>query len=326
LRNLLENEKEKPQIRLSASWLLKQWGEEVPIWTAEVDKQGKIALSIIAENDLPATVIEELEDGINLEIVEVPGGEFWMGSPEGEEGAYPNERPQHKVKVSPFLISRYPITQSYWWVVASSFPKVELDLNPDPSQFKGDLRRPVESITWYEAVEFCQRLSRWSLEKGQGYQYRLPSEAEWEYACRAVISELTLAEWNQKYNQPFHFGEKISPALANYLETLRGKTTTVGRFQVANLFGLYDMHGNVLEWCTDHWYKKYEDAPNDGSAWLSENEANEANFRLLRGGSFRITPDYCRSAARYQERPNLRSDRIGLRVVASSRTVYSVNS
>jgi formylglycine-generating enzyme required for sulfatase activity len=325
LRNLLEDEKEKAQIRLSASWLLKQWGEEVPIWTAEVNKQGNIALSIIAENELPATVIEELEDGINLEIVEVPGGEFWMGASEGEEGSYPNERPQHKVKVSPFLMGKYLVTQAQWRVVAS-LPKVERNLNPEPSHYKGNSCRPVERISWHEAVEFCERLSRWSQEKGKGYQYRLPSEAEWEYACRAVISELTLAEWNQKYNQPFHFGEKISPALANYLETLRGKTTTVGRFQVANLFGLYDMHGNVLEWCTDHWYKKYEDAPNDGSAWLSENEANEANFRLLRGGSFRITPDYCRSAARYQERPNLRSDRIGLRVVASSRTVYSVNS
>jgi formylglycine-generating enzyme required for sulfatase activity len=327
LRNLLENEKEKPQIRLSASWLLKQWGEEVPIWTAEVDKQGKIALSIIAENDLPATVIEELEDGINLEIVEVPGGEFWMGSPEGEEGAYPNERPQHKVKVSPFLISRYPITQSYWWVVASSFPKVELDLNPDPSQFKGDLRRPVESITWYEAVEFCQRLSRWSLEKGQGYQYRLPSEAEWEHACRSVISEESIQNLKSKIQNPayppYHFGQKIDPALANYAETARGRTTPVGRFQAANSYGLYDMHGNVWEWCADHWHDSYEGAPDDGSAWLSE---NENNYRLLRGGSWSYNPQHCRSATRHRNYPVSRTYNIGLRVVASSRTVYSVNS
>jgi energy-coupling factor transporter ATP-binding protein EcfA2 len=189
LRNLLENEKEKAQIRLSASWLLKQWGQEVPIWTAEVDKQGKIALSIIAENDLPATVIEELEDGINLEIVEVPGGEFWMGSPEGEEGAYPNERPQHKVKVSPFLMGKYLVTQAQWRVVAS-MPKIERDLNPEPSYYKGYSRRPVECISWYEAVEFCERLSHWSQQKGKGYQYSLPSEAEWEYACSqlSVIS------------------------------------------------------------------------------------------------------------------------------------------
>jgi formylglycine-generating enzyme required for sulfatase activity/energy-coupling factor transporter ATP-binding protein EcfA2 len=327
LRNLLENEKEKPQIRLSASWLLKQWGEEVPIWTAEVDKQGNIALSIIAENDLPATVIEELEDGINLEMMEIRGGEFWMGSPEGEEGAYPNERRQHKVKVFPFLISRYPITQSYWWVVASSFPKVELDLNPDPSQFKGDLRRPVESITWYEAVEFCQRLSRWSLEKGQGYQYRLPSEAEWEHSCRSVISEESIQNLKSKIQNPayppYHFGQKIDPALANYAETARGRTTPVGRFQAANSYGLYDMHGNVWEWCADHWHDSYEGAPDDGSAWLSE---NENNYRLLRGGSWSYNPQHCRSATRHRNYPVSRTYNIGLRVVALPRTIYSVNS
>ncbi len=327
LRNLLENEKEKPQIRLSASWLLKQWGEEVPIWTAEVDKQGNIALSIIAENDLPTTVIEELESGINLEMLEIPGGEFWMGSREGEEGAYPNERQPHKVKISTFLISRDAITQSYWWVVASSFPKVELDLNPDPSQFKGDLRRPVESITWYEAVEFCQRLSRWSLEKGQGYQYRLPSEAEWEYACRSVISEESIQNLKSKIQNPayppYHFGQKIDPALANYAETARGRTTPVGRFQAANSYGLYDMHGNVWEWCADHWHDSYEGAPDDGSAWLSE---NENNYRLLRGGSWSYNPQHCRSATRHRNYPVSRTYNIGLRVVASSRTVYSVNS
>ncbi|MDB9403844.1 SUMF1/EgtB/PvdO family nonheme iron enzyme [Microcystis sp. CS-574] len=327
LRNLLENEKEKPQIRLSASWLLKQWGEEVPIWTAEVNKQGNIALSIIAENDLPTTVIEELESGINLEMLEIPGGEFWMGSREGEEGAYPNERQPHKVKISTFLISRDAITQSYWWVVASSFPKVELDLNPDPSQFKGDLRRPVESITWYEAVEFCQRLSRWSLEKGQGYQYRLPSEAEWEYACRSVISEESIQNLKSKIQNPayppYHFGQKIDPALANYAETARGRTTPVGRFQAANSYGLYDMHGNVWEWCADHWHDSYEGAPDDGSAWLSE---NENNYRLLRGGSWSYNPQHCRSATRHRNYPVSRTYNIGLRVVASSRTVYSVNS
>jgi energy-coupling factor transporter ATP-binding protein EcfA2 len=189
LRNLLENEKEKAQIRLSASWLLKQWGQEVPIWTAEVDKQGNIALSIIAENDLPSTVIEQLEGEISLEMVEISGGEFWMGSREGEAGAYPDELPQHKVKISPFLMGKYLVTQAQWRVVAS-MPKIERDLNPEPSYYKGYSRRPVECISWYEAVEFCERLSHWSQQKGKGYQYSLPSEAEWEYACSqlSVIS------------------------------------------------------------------------------------------------------------------------------------------
>ncbi|MFM7715708.1 MAG: formylglycine-generating enzyme family protein, partial [Microcystis sp.] len=125
-----------------------------------------------AENDLPITVIEELEGGINLEMMEIRGGEFWMGSPEREEGSYPDERPPHRVRISPFLMGKYLVTQAQWRVVAS-LPKIERDLNPEPSYYKGYNRRPVENISWYDAVEFCERLSRWSQEKGKGYQYRL---------------------------------------------------------------------------------------------------------------------------------------------------------
>ena len=120
-------------------------------------------------------------------MVEIPGGEFWMGSPEREDGSHPDELPQHKVKISPFLMGKYLVTQAQWRVVAS-MPKIERDLNPEPSYYKGYSRRPVETINWYEAVEFCERLSHWSQQKGKGYQYSLPSEAEWEYACRSVIS------------------------------------------------------------------------------------------------------------------------------------------
>jgi formylglycine-generating enzyme required for sulfatase activity len=306
--------------------LLKQWGEEVPIWTAEVDKQGKIALSIIAENDLPATVIEELEDGINLEIVEIPGGEFWMGSPEREDGSYPDERPQHKVKVSPFLMGKYPITQAQWRVVAS-LPKVERDLNPEPSYYKGNSRRPVECISWYEAVEFCERLSRWSQEKGKGYQYRLPSEAEWEYACRSVISyQLSVISEESIQNPiypPYHFGWKIDPALANYEQTAPARTTAVGRFQIVNAFGLYDMHGNVWEWCSDDWHDNYEGIPTDGWAGLS---GKNSQYKLMRGGSWTVKQESCRCAVRSKNTPDYNYYNIGLRVVASSRTVYSVNS
>jgi formylglycine-generating enzyme required for sulfatase activity/energy-coupling factor transporter ATP-binding protein EcfA2 len=322
LRNLLEDEEEKAQIRLSASWLLKQWGEEVPIWTAKVDKQGNIDLSIIAENDLRATVIEELESGINLEMLEIPGGKFWMGSPEREDGSYPDERPPHRVTISPFLMGKYPITQAQWRAVAS-LPKIERDLNPDPSTYKGDSRRPVESISWYEAVEFCERLSLWSQEKGKGYQYRLPSEAEWEYACRAVISEESIQ--NPIY-PPYHFGCNIDPALANYGQTARARTTAVGRFQIVNAFGLYDMHGNVWEWCLDPWHDNYKDAPNDGRAWKEELCPDVLLKRkyVVRGGSWGDGPRSCRSA--YRGDCDYLSDFDGFRVVASSRTVYSVNS
>ena len=178
----------------------------------------------------------------------------------------------------------------------------------------------MERISWHEAVEFCERLSRWSQERGEGYQYRLPSEAEWEYACRSVISEELIQ--NPIY-PPYHFGWKIDSALANYQETARGRTTTVGRFQVANAFGLYDLHGNVWEWCEDDWHDHYEGAPKDGSAWLSN---NNSQYKLLRGGSFTYLSVNCRSAIRSYKNPAHSYANVGLRVVASSRTVYSVNS
>ena len=310
LKNLLDNqeedllEEEEAQARLAASWLLKQWGEDAPMQTAEVDGAGKTRLLVIEEK-LPPTVVEDLGNGISLELVEIPGGEFWMGSPEVEEGSNWWERPRHKVKVSPFLMGKYPITQAQWKAITSRTDlKVELDLQPHPSYYKGD-DRPVEQVSWYEAVEFCERLSRLSQQKGKGYQYRLPSESEWEYACRAGTET------------PYHFGQKIFPALANYIEGSRGRTTQVGRFQVVNAFGLYDMHGNVFEWCADYWHNTYDNAPTDGSAWLSDNENND---RMLRGGSWLVHPEYCRSAYRRNYYPDYRYDIVGLRVVASSRT------
>lgn len=142
------------------------------------------------------------------------------------------------------------------------------ELDADPSNFKGD-KRPVEQVSWYDAVEFCDRLTAHTKRA-----YSLPSEAEWEYACRAGT------------RTPFHFGETITTDLANYRGTdneeykwsgsygpgpkgiYREQITEVGSFGVANAFGLYDMHGNVWEWCLDDWHDNYEGAPTDGSAWL----------------------------------------------------------
>jgi formylglycine-generating enzyme required for sulfatase activity len=230
-----------------------------------------------------------------------------MGSPAGEEGRdwYGDlydalkgvnvEGPQHQVKIPPFLMGKYPVTQAQWKAVAA-LPKVERNLKADPANFKGD-NRPVELVSWDDTVEFCQRIS-----KHTGRKYRLPSEAEWEYACRAGTTT------------PFHFGSTITTDVANYRGTdweykgktypgsygqgpkgaYRQQTTDVGRFS-ANAFGLYDMHGNVWEWCLDHWHNTYDGAPIDGSAWLS---SGESNLRLLRGGSWCRLPSYCRSAGR----------------------------
>ncbi|MEA5568189.1 bifunctional serine/threonine-protein kinase/formylglycine-generating enzyme family protein, partial [Anabaena sp. UHCC 0399] len=171
---------------------------------------------------------ENLSNGVALDMVAIPGGKFLMGSPEDEPGRYDFESPQHKVTVKPFFMGKFPVTQAQWQAVAG-FAKVNIDLNPNRSTFKG-ANRPVEKVSWHEAVEFCARLSQKT-----GRIYCLPSEAEWEYACRAGTTT------------PYYFGETITKDLANYDNSYQ-QTTDVGKFP-ANPFGLYDMHGSISEWC-----------------------------------------------------------------------------
>ncbi|MDJ0695214.1 formylglycine-generating enzyme family protein [Mastigocoleus sp. MO_188.B34] len=235
---------------------------------------------------------ENLGDGTVLEMVEIPTGTFKMGAPETEESSRDSERPQHEVTVPTFFMGKYQVTQVQWKFVAS-LPQVNRELKPDPSDFKGD-NRPVESVDWSDAVEFCDRLSEYTKRN-----YRLPSEAEWEYACRAGTTT------------PFHFGETITSELANYNAeytygagtkgTYRQETTEVGSFGVANGFGLYDMHGNVWEWCEDTWHNNYEGAPTDGRAWVEAESSDNDNRsrRLLRGGSWYYNPQICRCAFRF---------------------------
>ncbi|MCL2924772.1 MAG: formylglycine-generating enzyme family protein, partial [Trichodesmium sp. MAG_R04] len=266
---------------------------------------------------------EVLADGISLEMVAIPGGSFTMGSPESEEGSTDRERPQHNVAVSPFFMGKYPVTQGQWRAIASQTDlKVDLDLNLEPSYFKEPYKgidrwqRPVEMVNWYEAVEFCKRLSKLT-----GRNYRLPSEAEWEYACRAEIGILDL-EQGEGY-PPFNCGETITGELANYraLETYaeeqkgeyREETTAVGQF-LANGFGLYDMHGNVREWCADEWHEDYNGAPTDGSIWLDGDKKRSP----LRGGSWFYNSIYCRSGLRYDyDKRDYNNLYIGLRVLCS---------
>ncbi len=245
-------------------------------------------------------ITENLTSKISLEMVYIPGGSFMMGSPVGEGNQY--EKPQHEVTVQPFFMAKFQTTQVQWRAIAS-LPKVKVDLEPDPSHFKGD-NLPVEKVYWHDAVEFCQRLS-----KQTGKEYRLPSEAEWEYACRA--GTIT----------PFHFGETITVELVNYRASetysnepkgeYREKTTPVGSFS-PNAYGLYDMHGNVWEWCENDYHGGYEDAPTDGSAWLSKDKNTS---KVLRGGSWDNSPVGCRSAFRYYFTREDRDFDIGFRVV-----------
>jgi len=230
---------------------------------------------------------EDLGKGVLLEMVYIPGGTFMMGSPKNE--GYDSEKPQHKVTVKPFLMGKYPITQAQWIAV----------MDNNPSYFKGD-NRPVEKVSWHDGVEFCKRL----FDK-TGKAYRLPSESEWEYACRAGTTT------------PFYFGETITTDLANYNGTrtyasgpkgvYRKETNDVGSFP-PNAFGLYDMHGNVWEWCADLWHDNYDGAPTDGSAWL-ENKSDKGNLdylinssdsvlNIISSRSFDNYPFLCRAANR----------------------------
>ena len=228
---------------------------------------------------------------------------------------FTRERPQHLVKVPAFYMSQTAITQAQWQAIAAT-AKIDINLKTNPSRFKGD-ELPVEKVNWYEATEFCKRLSRKTKR-----EYRLPSEAEWEYACRAGTKT------------PFHFGETITADLANYRATetyadeptgeYRQQTTPVGQFP-PNAFGLYDMHGNVWEWCADTWHDNYEGAPTDGSVWI---ENGDDNYSPLRGGSWYTPPNVCRSHYRdlsnrrdtrqYQDRRGSGSSGIGFRVVCGA--------
>jgi formylglycine-generating enzyme required for sulfatase activity/DNA-directed RNA polymerase subunit RPC12/RpoP len=245
--------------------------------------------------------VEELGSGVKLEMVEIPGGEFMMGAPATEKDHVYREKPQHHVQVPSFYMGRYPVIQAQYEAV----------MGKNPSRFKGkDL--PVETVSWRDAQDFCRRLTEKTKRR-----YSLPSEAQWEYACRAGTTT------------PFYFGETISTDVANfngnyvYSDGVKGKylekTTPVGSFGVANSFGLYDMHGNVREWCEDTWHDTYRGAPSDGNSWIDE-DLNKQH--ILRGGAWYDYPNNCRSANRGRPYTDIQDSDIGFRVVyAPQRTV-----
>ncbi len=278
---------------------------------------GQFKLESLSQLDFPSPsnpgsdFTVDLMGEVPLVMVQVPKGVFLMGSPEAELDRYEYESPQHRVAVSAFFMGKYPVTQRQWRLISLLDP-VDMPLEHDPSSFKGD-DLPTEGVNWHEAVEFCKRLS-----KHTSNNYRLPSEAEWEYACRAVRDGTSV---------PFHFGETISPEQANYgcedtygkgkEGVWREKTIPVGSFP-ANGFGLHDMHGNVWEWCEDVWHESYQGAPTDGSAWV---DGGNQNRRILRGGSWGNSPGDCRSAYRYYANPDHPKYYLfGFRVCCSSPT------
>jgi len=283
----------------------------------QLDSKGEAVLS---ETGHGKCYIESLGNGSMLEMIQIPAGTFKMGSSSSEKelisddsikylgadlGYFRHEYPQHTVTVPSFYMGRFEVTQAQWKAV-SKLPKITKELASEPSVFKGD-DLPVEGVTWLDAVEFCDRLSRTT-----GREYRLPTEAEWEYACRAGT------------NTAFHFGETIDPEVVNFNGTYpwasgswgitRQETSPVGSFGFANAFGLYDMHGNVREWCMDVWHDNYNGAPIDGSAWMV---GGDDTFRMTRGGSWFQMGSRARSASRRQCATFSHDSECGFRVVAT---------
>ncbi|MBI1765186.1 MAG: SUMF1/EgtB/PvdO family nonheme iron enzyme [Acidobacteria bacterium] len=223
---------------------------------------------------------------VRMEMHAIPGGEFLMGSPEKQ--GYADEYPQHRATLSPFYIGKYLITQAQWRAV----------MRTNPSHFNGP-NHPVDSVTWDEAFEFCRRLSY-----ATGRIYRLPTEAEWEFACRSGMQTL------------FNYGdeEEFIVQYAWCLTNSGNHTHPVGE-KKPNGWGLYDMHGNVWEWCHD-WYAAdyYQHSPK-----VNPFGPAKGTSRVLRGGSWYSLPNYCRNAGRSNHQPDLRDPLVGFRVVCEAR-------
>jgi len=234
---------------------------------------------------------EVLSSGTSLDLLIIPAGVFQMGS-FPREGS-PDEHPQHFVRIKSFMMSKFLITQGQWKAVLGKLP---------PCRFKGD-PLPVERVSWRDTQKFCDRLSTKT-----GRNHHLPSETQWEYACRAGT------------NTPFSFGETITVDVANFngehtfRDELRGSyfhsTNPGGKFP-PNAFGLYDIHGNLWEWCADNWMDDYTSAPRDSSSYQNK----DSHYRVARGGSWHEPPALCRSAARLQVPETGADEVMGFRVI-----------
>ncbi|MDR1519982.1 MAG: SUMF1/EgtB/PvdO family nonheme iron enzyme [Planctomycetota bacterium] len=243
-------------------------------------------LARLAKEDLEV----KLNDNVSMKFVKIPAGTFLMGSPASERGRDDSEV-QHEVTLTKaFYMGIYEVTQAQWRAV----------MGENPSEFKGD-RRPVESVSWEDATAFCRKVSELT-----GRKLRLPTEAEWEYACRAGT------------RTAFNTGDTINTDQANYngndpygnggKGVFRKQTVEVGSFP-ANAWGLYDMHGNVWEWCSD-WVGKYDLANR-----IDPHGVANGSGRVLRGGCCFNNAGFCRSALRYGGDPGYRVSFNGFRVV-----------
>jgi WD40 repeat protein/serine/threonine protein kinase/transposase-like protein len=238
---------------------------------------------------LPGTLPPQIEvQGIKFQ--RIPAGKFLMGSPDSDGDAQSEEKPQHLVRITrPFYLGVYPVTQSQYEALMGS----------NPSGFQGDGNRPVEQASWEDANTFCRKLSEAMREKWRGFVCRLPTEAEWEFACRAGTSTR------------YCFGEDAARLgeYAWFRDNASGTTHPVGQ-KKPNAWGLYDMHGNVWEWCQDLYDEKYY----AGSQVDDPAGPTQASRRVFRGGCWFNYAWYCRSANRDWDEPAFRINYLGFRV------------
>jgi formylglycine-generating enzyme required for sulfatase activity len=281
--------------------------------TVKVNDRGQI---IQKEQKTAQFYQETLPGNVALDMVYITGGTFWMGTEDREierlcklysTDWFKREKPRIQVTIQPFFMGKFALTQQQYQAI----------MGENPSSFKQGNNYPVESVSWHDAMEFCQKLSAKT-----GKTYTLPSESQWEYACRAMPST-PLPNGEGSIYPLFYFGETITPDLVNYdgnypygnaaKGKYRKKTTSVDYFHPNN-FGLYNMHGNVWEWCLDDWEDNYHNKPNDGSPCLILYK-NDSNIKVLRGVSWNYYAWDCRSAARFGNSPAVRFNYIGFRLV-----------
>ncbi|MBV6429412.1 MAG: Serine/threonine-protein kinase pkn1 [Haliscomenobacter sp.] len=265
---------------------------------------------------------ETLPSGPSFNLILVEGGEFRMGSPEGTPDAADDEKPDHLVQVSSFHMGEFPVTQALWEAVMGE--------QENRSNFRGP-NRPIERVSWYDAVAFCNRLSRelglpfcyysderfkkaYSLEGPLSNEgpvffnakvggFRLPTESEWEYAARGG-----------KYSEGYRYAGSDRLKQVGWYDENSGKETHEVGLLYPNELGLYDMSGNVWEWCEDQWHGNYQGAPKDGSAWVDQ---KQGAARVRRGGGWYYYAQNCRSAYRTYSGPEYRDDDYGFRLVLS---------
>jgi formylglycine-generating enzyme required for sulfatase activity len=275
--HLTQSKSQKAEVKIEVEVESQFLGGTLETQEEEDDDSGEKTTS-------PMSMGQPVRGKVQILFAYIPEGKYFMGSNTHEQSSQQTEQPRHEVQIKKTWMSSFPITQLQYYYVTGK----------NPNTFKS-FNNPITNISFWDAMEFCEIYSANNERK-----YRLPTEAEWEYACRA------------RTTTKYYTGDSLIPELACYNHEEHQYINSVGEYP-PNQFGLYDMHGNVWEWCLDTWHRTYEGHPRDGSAWLSTD--NDLKPRMIRGGSWSDPAEKCRSASRERLDPNVKADNVGFRIV-----------